>query len=125
MRVLLLNQAFYPDVAATAQHAADLAGELARDGHEVTVISGRVAYSDSQIRFPAQETWRGIRILRVRSTSFGKGAKWRRAVDFASFVFFCCLRMTFLRRQDVVVAMTSPPLISVLAALFVKLKGGS
>ena len=37
----------------------------------------------------------------------------------------CSLRLLTLRRFDVVVALTSPPLISFLGALFVKLKGGS
>lgn len=37
----------------------------------------------------------------------------------------CALRLLVLKRFDVVVALTSPPLISFLAALFVKLKGGS
>ena len=37
----------------------------------------------------------------------------------------CSLRLLALRRFDLVVALTSPPLISFLAALFVKLKGGS
>ena len=37
----------------------------------------------------------------------------------------CSLRLLTLGRFDLVVALTSPPLISFLAALFVKLKGGS
>jgi hypothetical protein len=40
-------------------------------------------------------------------------------------MLLCSLRLLVLRRFDVVVALTSPPLISFLAALFVKLKGGS
>jgi glycosyltransferase involved in cell wall biosynthesis len=36
----------------------------------------------------------------------------------------CCLRLIFLPKQDVVVALTSPPLISFLAAWFTKLRGG-
>ena len=47
------------------------------------------------------------------STRFGKAAKWRRALDFASFLINCCLKLLFLPRQDAVVALTSPPLISV------------
>jgi len=37
----------------------------------------------------------------------------------------CALRLIALQRFDVVVALTSPPLISFLAALFTKFKGGS
>jgi hypothetical protein len=62
-----------------------------------------------------------VKILRVFSTRFGKRAKWRRAVDFASFLFFSCLRVLFLPRQDVVVALTTPPLISFLGAWRAKL----
>ena len=41
MRILILNQAFYPDVVATAQYAAELAAYLAAQGHEVEVIAAR------------------------------------------------------------------------------------
>ena len=33
MRVLMINQVFYPDVAATAQHGHDLARYLVANGH--------------------------------------------------------------------------------------------
>jgi colanic acid biosynthesis glycosyl transferase WcaI len=39
-------------------------------------------------------------------------------------MLLCSLRCSLCARFDVVVALTSPPLISFLAALFVKLKGG-
>ena len=112
---------FYPDVVSTAQHLSDLAVALAENGHEVTVVTGRRAYDDPEKIFPAQETWRGVRIFRVFSTRFGKQAKWRRAADFASFIFFCCARLACLRRQDVIVALTTPPLISFIGAWRAKL----
>ena len=39
MRILILNQAFHPDVVSTAQHATDLALELAKLGHQVIVVA--------------------------------------------------------------------------------------
>ena len=51
-------------------------------------------------------------------------ATWRRALCFASFLLSCVVRLAVLPRFDVVVALTSPPLISFLGALFVRLKGG-
>ena len=116
MKILLLNQVFYPDVVATSQYLTDLAVGLAERGHEVTVVSGRRAYEHPEKIFPARENWRGIKIIRVFSTRFGKGAKWRRAADFASFLFCCCARLLFLPRHDVVVALTTPPLISFIGA---------
>lgn len=121
MKILLLNQAFHPDVVSTAQHLADLAAGLAARGHEVTVVAGRRAYDDPQKRFPKRETWQGVRIARVGSTGFGKSAKWRRAIDFATFLCCCCGRALFLPRQHVVVALTSPPLISVIGLALARL----
>jgi glycosyltransferase involved in cell wall biosynthesis len=121
LKILLLNQTFYPDVMATGQYLAELAVALAKRGHEVTVVTGRRAYDNPEKLFSARETWRGVRIFRVFSTRFGKRAKWRRAADFASFVFFCCARLAFLQRQDVVVALTTPPLISFIGAWRAKL----
>jgi len=100
----------------------DLALQLAGRGHEVTVVTGRRAYDNPEKIFAKTETWRGIQIIRVGSAGLGKGAKWKRALDFASFMLFCVLRLSFLPRQDVVVAMTSPPLVSFVGAWFARLR---
>jgi len=125
LRILLLNQCFYPDVVSTAQHLTDLATELATRGHDVSVIAGDRGYDDPAVRFERREYWNGIEIIRVPSLSLGKNSRWRRVFNFGSFLFVCSFRLLVLRRFDVVVGLTSPPLISFLAALFVKLKGGS
>lgn len=124
MKVLLLNQCFYPDVVSTAQHLTDLAVALSEQGHEVTVIASRRGYDNPEVRFPAREVWKNIEIIRIPSLGLGKKAKWRRAADFGSFLLSCVYRLLLLPRFDVVVALTSPPLISFLGALFVRLKGG-
>lgn len=121
---MLLNQCFYPDVVSTAQHLTDLATELAARGHEVTVVTGDRGYDDPAARFPRHDRWKNARVIRVPSLSLGKHSKSRRAIGFASFLASCGFRLLTLPRFDVVVALTSPPLISFLATLFVKLKGG-
>jgi len=124
LKILLLNQCFYPDVVSTAQHLTDLATALASRGHEVTVIASDRGYDDPAVRFQRRERWKGIEIIRIPSLSFGKNGKWRRAFNFGSFLLVCSLRLLTLGRFDLTIALTSPPLISFLAALFVKLKGG-
>ncbi|HBB86440.1 MAG TPA: hypothetical protein DC047_02360 [Blastocatellia bacterium] len=124
MNVLLLNQCFYPDVVSTAQHLTDLAVGLAESGHRVTVIASDRGYDNSANRFPRRETWKGINIIRIPSLALGKSSRLRRALNFASFLAICSSRLLFLPRFDVVVALTSPPLISLLGALFVRVKGG-
>jgi glycosyltransferase involved in cell wall biosynthesis len=117
LRVLILNQPFYPDVVATGQHASDLAQALVARGHQVTVVCSARAYDEPQRRFPSREKWNGVEIIRVAGMGFGKATKWKRAADFASFMALCALRVAMLPRFDVVIAMTTPPLISVLGAL--------
>jgi colanic acid biosynthesis glycosyl transferase WcaI len=125
LKILLLNQCFYPDVVSTAQHLTDLATALTARGHEVTVIASDRGYDDPNRRYERRQQWNGIDIIRIPSVSLGKNSRWRRAFNFGSFMLFCGLRLLTLRRFDHVVALTSPPLISFIAALFVKFKGGS
>jgi glycosyltransferase involved in cell wall biosynthesis len=123
MRITVLNQTFHPDVVSSGQHLADLALQLAERGHEVTVVTSRRAYDDPTKVFAKNEIWRGVRIVRVFATGFGKRAKWRRACDFATFLCSCCWRLLWLRRQDLIIAMTSPPLVSFIGACFARLRG--
>src|SRR5271165_2940091 len=124
MRILILNQAFYPDVVSTAQHASDLACSLAAEGHEVTVIASSRGYDNPSIRFPLASSWSGVRILRVPCLPMSKGTRLSRILNFASYFTGCAVRLLLSRRYDAVIAMTSPPLISVLAAIFTRLRGG-
>lgn len=117
MKILLLNQVFYPDVASSGQHLKDLAIGLASNGHDVSVVSSSRAYDKPDILFPKYENWRGIKIYRIGSTGFGKKSKLTRSIDFASFLASCIWRLVRLPRHDVVIALTSPPLISVLGAI--------
>ena len=122
MKILLVNQCFYPDVVSTAQHLTDLALELTRCGHAVTVLAGRRGYDNPALCFARKEVWRGISIVRIPSTGLGKRNRFSRAVDFGSFLTSCFARMLFFPKFDAVVALTSPPLISFLAALFAWIK---
>jgi glycosyltransferase involved in cell wall biosynthesis len=121
LKFLFLNQTFYPDVASSGQHLAEVAVGLAARGHAVTVITGRRAYDDPRTAFAREEMWRGVHILRVGSTGLGKNTKWRRALDFASFIVLVCARLPWLDRHDVVVALTSPPLISLVGVWLARL----
>ena len=123
MNVLLLNQTFYPDVMATGQYLSELALELVKQGHSVAVVTGRQAYDNRQVTFPARENWHGVEIFRVYSTGYREKTKWRRALDFGSFIISCCARLATLPKHDVVVALTTPPLISFIGAWRARLWG--
>ena len=123
MKILLINQAFYPDVVSTAQHAGELCTRLREAGHEVSAIASRRAYDEPRRRFARDEVWKGIHIHRVSSLGLGKRSKARRALDFCSFLLNCAVALIRAPKADVVIAMTSPPLVAFLASLSAQLKG--
>jgi colanic acid biosynthesis glycosyl transferase WcaI len=124
VKILFLNQVFHPDVASSGQHAADLATHLAAQGHEVHAIASARAYYNPTTTFPREEMWKGVRISRITTGSLGKRTRWRRAVDFAIFLICLAWRLIRLPSYDVVIALTTPPLIGFFATLFVRFKGG-
>jgi putative colanic acid biosynthesis glycosyltransferase WcaI len=125
-RVLLLNQYFWPDMAATAQLLADLAEDLAAAGWEVTALAGRGSYAPGRPgRLPACETWNGVAIRRVRCTDCGRLSRWGRLgrlADYATFFAAAALALLCGRRQDVVVCLSTPPLLAALG-LVARLRG--
>src|SRR5882724_1883656 len=124
MKILLLNQAFWPHVVARAQQLTMLARRLSERGHQVTVITSAQGYDGATASFPRRERWHAIDIVRISSVGAGKKHRWQRTLNFASFLFACAARLIAMPRQDVVIALTSPPLISWLGSLFIRIKGG-
>lgn len=122
MRLTILNQFFYPDHSATSQLMTELAESLCKQGIEVTALASRGRYNGGG-RLPARETHRGVRIERAWATGFGKGALLGRLSDYLTFYFAACWKLLTMRRQDVVMALTTPPLIGLLALVIGRLRG--
>lgn len=111
MKVLLLNQFFPPDLAPTGQMAAELAEDLVASGIEVTALASRGRYLGGRV-LTRRERFRGIDVVRVAATSLGKRTLLHRAVDYASFYLTASAALATLPRHDVVIALTTPPLIA-------------
>lgn len=95
---------------------SDLAFFLAERGERVMVIASRQRYDDAAARLPSREDYRGVEIRRVSTSQFGRATLPGRAADLISF--YGAAGMSLLHqagRNDVVVAMTDPPLLSALA----------
>jgi glycosyltransferase involved in cell wall biosynthesis len=117
-RVLFVNRYFYPDHSATSQMLSDLAFHLAERGWRVEIVASRQRYDDASARLPIREIVRGVDVRRVWSTRFGRRFLSGRAIDYATFyvgAFFALLRAA--GGDATIVALTDPPLISVVAAL--------
>lgn len=121
MNVLLLNQFFPPDLAPTGQMAAELGEDLVAAGFEVTALASRGTYLGGGA-LPKRERHRGIDVVRVAATSLGKRTLVHRAVDYASFHVTAAAALARLPRHDVVIALTTPPLIAAVGLLARTLK---
>lgn len=114
MRVLLINQVFSPDVAATAQHAHDLGKHLVARGHQVDVICGRSIYGQKGAALAKHEVIDGINVYRVGKSLFGKASIALRIVDFGLMYVALALKALTIKKPDVVVCFTTPPFIALL-----------
>ena len=124
MKIVFLNRYFHPDHSATSQLLSDLAFHLAAHGYGVQVITGRQRYDDPAAALPAEESIRGVAVHRVWTTRFGRVGLFGRAIDYLTFYVSAGLSLARLvRKGDIVVAKTDPPLISVPAAVVTKLRG--
>jgi len=115
MKILFVNQFYWPDMAATAQQMTDLCEYLAERGHEVRVVCSRGQYDDGSGRStPKRETRRGVRIHRLRAPSFGKKSNLGRVIDYAGFHLLVGLwLLVFGWRYRAIVTLTTPPLIGI------------
>lgn len=131
--VLLINQAYAPDIAATAQISEDLCRHLVERGHTVKVIASRSIYGQSGAHLPRRENRGGVEVLRVGASLFGKRGLTLRLIDFGLFYVAATWAAwrtrlapapgTAPRRPDVVITLTTPPFIGVVGAMMQRLRG--
>jgi glycosyltransferase involved in cell wall biosynthesis len=130
MHVLLINQYYHPDIAPTAQLCTDWAEDLVRLGHRVTVLAGTSRYRlphrgaavdpSAAAPLPRRETHRGVEILRVPVWSGGYTSRsplarlLARGGGYASFLGGALLALRGIERPDVVVALSTPPMVAAL-----------
>jgi len=128
-----LNQYYPPDAAPTGVMLEAVVNKLLQDGHEVTVLcaSGGYAKQTGGAQNQNMESGDGasdshqplLHVVRVPALRLGRGSAVGKLLDYASYYFGVSLRL-LLCKADVVVALTTPPYLSVLARLITKLRGG-
>jgi colanic acid biosynthesis glycosyl transferase WcaI len=122
MRIIILNQFFYPDHSATSQLMTDLAESLVEQGIYVTALAGRGRYNGGE-RLLTREEHKGVKIERAWATSFGKGSLPGRLADYLSFYLGAFWKLLRLPKHDIIMALTTPPLISLIALLIGRMRG--
>ncbi len=112
-----MNQFFWPDAAATSQLLTDVARRLAGDGHEVHVICGATGYTDTNKDEAPVAT-----IHRVAGRRFSRSTLGR-LLSYGSFYVLAGWRALRVPAPDVVLTLTTPPLLSLLGNLVKRVRG--
>jgi glycosyltransferase involved in cell wall biosynthesis len=129
VHICFFNRSYWPDQAATGQLLTELAEDLvARHGCEVSVVAGRAVRGEGVnghgLRLVGREARNGVTILRANGTRFWPGRFAGRAANYLTYFGSSNLSGLYLKRPDVVVALTDPPIVG-LAALWVARRAGA
>lgn len=116
MKILFLTLYYEPDIAANAVIMTRLAEELARRGHQITVVTSfphyekNIVEEDFRGKFFQREKKEGIHIIRCfLYTSKKKEKMWVRLLNYVSFNVLSTLAGLFSGPYDLIFA-PSPPL---------------
>ena len=124
MKILVVSQYFWPETF----RVNEIVSELARRGHDVTVLTGRPNYPEGVLHpdFVAQpghfSTYARAPVLRLPLRPRGKG-NLRLLLNYWSFVFWGCVLGPWLlrgRRFDAVFVFGASPITSALPAILLK-----
>ena len=128
MKITIINQFYPPDISPTAKLAASLARHRATQGDRVTIIGGQ-GYLGSgrshEVTYPEQniggrkasdraatEADSNICVYRLWTPKSGKRTLVHRCLDYLAFYLLACFTILRLPKQDVIVCLTTPPLIA-------------
>lgn len=116
LRILAVHRYYWPDTPPYASMLKRIVTRWQQDGHNVEVLSSQPSYKselDNKI-LPQSETVDGIRIERLKLPSEA-GRPIIRVIN-AIKLSFAILVKAFLRRYDVIMISTSPPVVGGFAA---------
>jgi glycosyltransferase involved in cell wall biosynthesis len=133
MFILLINQFYTPDPAPTGQLLSHVADALAAAGHDVKVVCARQSYVGAGrvglLACPRAEGAResyggseGLHVHRVPCARFGHGHA-ARLLSYASFYAGVLRHVLTGPRPDLVLTLTTPPLLSLAGTVAKRLRG--
>jgi len=126
MHIVFLNRTFYPEIAATGQLLTELCEGLVHQcGFSVTVVTGspnHIHHGGGKKRFPfRREHHNGITVLRAYSTSLPKERALFRFTNYLSYFISSLLAGFSLKKPDVIVSLTDPPIIGLAGLLWARI----
>jgi glycosyltransferase involved in cell wall biosynthesis len=118
MRIVLLNQFFWPEGVATSQILTDVACTLAED-HEITAICGG---SDATIHNSGSVLGHGISVIRTKTLGVTH-QRFGRITSYLSYLMGAIWHGLLVQKPNIYVTLTTPPLLSVIGSVLGTLRG--
>ena len=118
LRVLILNRSYWPDAEATGQLLTELCEDLSATC-DVTVIAGQPNQNPEGADF-VHRGWQlrnNVQIRRVWHTRFRKTSFAGRVLNMVSYLLAAFCAGLAVRRPDVIVVETDPPVLCLLGGL--------
>ncbi len=128
MKILIVSQYFWPENF----RINDLAVDLLKRGHEVSVLTGKPNYPQGRIYkgygffSHASDNYEGIKIYRVPLIPRGNGTGLKLSLNYVSFVLFSCIFILLHRKKyDVTFTFAVSPITQAYPAILHKKLFGS
>ena len=123
-KIIFVNRFYWPDRSATSQILTDLAEHAAATGRQVLVIASHLLYAERGRVEARRETRNGVSIHRVRTSHFNRHSLIGQLVNYITFYPAAALTLLLrVRRGDIVVVKTDPPMFQLVAWPIVRLRG--
>ena len=122
-RIWGLSELYYPETTSTGYFLTGTAEGLAAS-YEVNIICGQPGYRQRGVRAPAHELLNGVNVHRCWSTTLDKNRLGYRIINLLTISGALFVTALFnVRRGDIVISVTNPPLLPYLAAVACKMRG--
>ena len=122
MKIILLHQYFYPEVAGAALRLTELAVGLKQEGLEIEVLTGPANYGRKR-KVPRKEMYHGVSIERLPKIPLDKNSLLGRAVGALTYFLAALIKLILSNRDALLLIGTDPPFLPFLGWLMNRVRG--
>jgi len=123
MKLVIVSEFFYPYKTSTQKILTELAEDFVEYGLEVDVLTTKNAYREEKQKLSKYESYRGMNIKRIFSTSGNRDNKVFRIINYATFLSSLFINLLFKNDYNKILFVSNPPLAPYIGYLIKKLKG--
>jgi colanic acid biosynthesis glycosyl transferase WcaI len=122
-RIWIVSELYYPELTSTGYFLTGIAEGLA-PVYDVAVLCGQPSYWARGLRAPVHEIRNGVNVQRCRATTLDKNRPLFKIINLITVsLSIFSVALFRLRRGDIVIAVSNPPLLPYVAAFACRLKG--